>query len=160
MTRFILRYRPTTAFAVIYATLALPAAAASALASVLAPEAGLAVAAIAGLTAFLIAATRAAAGQGIGPVRFVGGIGVPRVLALRRRRMRHAVAFAVLAGGTQACVLALLSVLVPQAADWPGPGTLAALLGVHAVLALAAIHSAACTLHALRRAFAMARPGL
>ena len=159
-TRLILRYRPTTAFAAAYAAFAPGAAVLALAAAAVLPEATLTVALAAGLFAFAAAAFRAAAGQGIGPVRFVGGIGVPRVLAMRRNRLRHAAAFAVVGAGAMAGLLAGLSRLVPGAVDWPGPVTLTVLLASHAAVALAAIHCAACTTDALRRAFAMARPGI
>ncbi len=160
MTRFILRYRPLTAFIIIYGALAAPGAALALSAATVSPESGAALAMVVSLVAFTVAAGRAAAGQGLWPFRFVGGTGVPRVLSIRRHRLRHAAAFAIVAGAAQAGVLAALSQLCPDDVAWPGPGTIAALLAVHAVLAAVSIHTAACTVDALRRAFAMARPGL
>jgi hypothetical protein len=96
---------------------------------------------------YLLTVAHAAAGP--------GETGIAGLLHLRRHRLRHTAEVALAATTTQACLLGLVG--APSGAvsgTLIAPQGLAALLALHLAAGWLVIGRAACTLDALRRAFA------
>ncbi len=134
--------RPFHVFLALYAPLALACGCLLAFPAIV----GSGVTAVIGFAAYLGAAARAAAGP--------GHAGIAGLLEMRRHRARHTAAFALTATAAQAALLAFGAHMNVVAPGLFTPVALLALFALHLAAGWLVIGQAACTLAALRRAFA------
>jgi hypothetical protein len=134
--------RPFPVFLMLYAPLAMACGCLLAFPAIVATGVVTAI----GFLAYLGAAARAAAGP--------GQAGVAGLLEMRRHRLRHTAGFALAATATQAALLTFAARMGTVSPGLFTPAALLALYALHLAAGWLVIGRAACTLAALRRAFA------